>query len=301
MHGLTDYITDYAWTDIFTTWYVLVDEAYHAVVAQHGRLRQRGPAPTFGDSEVITIALIADTFFHGKEEVCLAFVRQYHAQMFPKLLDDTRFNRRRRALSGLMEVIRRVYTTWLVADDDAVRVVDSAPIPVCTYMRSRSCTTVAGAEYCGVMVSRRAKLFGFRLHLTTTTNQVVDQWMLAPASHHDGTLTPALLEDAHGLWVVGDNAFHNPMALEWLQQQRDIALLAMPRRTASQAWPKAIRQQVNKARRTIESALSVLCGVFHVEQPGSRSLAGLLSRITTRLLAYTLSFVIWAFLPMREN
>jgi len=133
---------------MFTTWYVRIDEAYSALVAQHGRLRQRGPAPTFSDSEVITIALIANTFFHGKEAVCLAFVRQYHADMFPRLLDDTRFPRRRRALSGLMEAMRRMYTTWLVAEDDAVRVVDRAPIPVCTSMRSRSCTTVSG---CGLL------------------------------------------------------------------------------------------------------------------------------------------------------
>ena len=146
MHGLTDYITQYAWVDIFTTWYVLVDQAYHALVTQHGRLRQRGPTPTFADSEVITIALIAETFFHGHEELCLSFIRQYHRDLFPHLIDDTRFNRRRRALVGLTEAMRRMYTTWLIAPDDPVRVVDSAPIPVCTYMRSRSCTTVAGAE-----------------------------------------------------------------------------------------------------------------------------------------------------------
>ncbi len=301
MHGLTDYITNHAWVDIFTTWYVLVDDSYHAWVAHHGRLRQRGPAPTLSDSEVITIALIAETFFHGHEELCLSFIRQYHRDLFPQLVDDTRFNRRRRALVGVTEALRRMYTTWLIAPDDPVRVVDSAPIPVCTYMRSRSCTTVAGAEYCGVMVSRRAKLFGFRLHLTTTTNQVVDQWMLAPASHHDGTLTPALLEDAPSLCVVGDNAFHNPTAMAWLQQHREIALIALPRRTAGQAWPPPLRQQINNVRRTIESALSVLCTVFHLERPGARSLAGLLSRITTRLFAYTLSFVIWAFLPTPEN
>jgi len=151
------------------------------------------------------------------------------------------------------------------------------------------------------MVSRRATLFGFRLHLTTTTNHVVDQWMLAPASHHDGTLTPALLEDSAGLWVLGDNAFHNPMAIDWLQRQREIALMALPRRTHTQPWPKAVRQHINNVRRTIESALSVLCTVFHLEQPGSRSLAGLVSRISTRLLAYTVSFVVWAFLPTLQN
>lgn len=76
MHGLTDSITTQPWVDIFTTWYVLVDDAYTALVAQVGRLRQRGPAPRFGDSEVLTIALIAETFFHGNEEVCLSFIRQ---------------------------------------------------------------------------------------------------------------------------------------------------------------------------------------------------------------------------------
>ena len=151
------------------------------------------------------------------------------------------------------------------------------------------------------MVSRRAKVFGFRLHVPTTTQQIVDQWMLAPAAHHDGTLTPALLEDAQALWVVGDNAFHNPMAKEWLAQHREIALVALPRRTARQAWPAPLHQQVNNIRRTIESALRVLCTVFHLERPGARSLAGLLSRITTQLLAYTLSFVVWAFLPTPEN
>ncbi len=146
MHGLTDDITDRAWVDIFTTWYVLVDDAYGALVAHVGRLRQRGPTPSFSDSEVITIALIAETFFHGNEELCLSFIRQYHRDLFPHLLDDTRFNRRRRALIGMTEALRRVYTTWLIEADDPVRIVDSAPIPVWKDMRSRACATVAGAE-----------------------------------------------------------------------------------------------------------------------------------------------------------
>ncbi len=44
MNGLTDDITDCTWVDIFTTWYVLVDDAYQTLVTPVGRLRQRGPA-----------------------------------------------------------------------------------------------------------------------------------------------------------------------------------------------------------------------------------------------------------------
>ncbi|MBV9789377.1 MAG: hypothetical protein JOZ51_14430 [Chloroflexi bacterium] len=49
------------------------------------------------------------------------------------------------------------------------------------------------------MTSRRAKMYGFRIHLTTTINQVVDQWMLAPTVYWEGKLSPALLEDAASL------------------------------------------------------------------------------------------------------
>ncbi len=136
--------------------------------------------------------------------------------MVPHLLDDTRFNRRRRAVSGLMEAIRRMDTPWLVASDDEVRVVDRVPIPVCTYMRSRQWRTVAGAEYCGVMVSRRAKLFGFRVYVTTTTPQVVDRWMRAPASHRARKLAPARLADALAGWVLGDTALQDPAVAAWL-------------------------------------------------------------------------------------
>lgn len=121
MHGLTDYSTDDAWTDMVTTWYVLVDDADHALLPHHGRLRQRGPAPRFGDRDVITLALIADTFVHGHEEWCLSFIRQSHRDLFPHLVYDTRCNRCRRALVGVMEAVWRIYTPWVIAPDDPVR------------------------------------------------------------------------------------------------------------------------------------------------------------------------------------
>lgn len=48
MTGLTDYITESNWVDIFTICYVLVDDAYQHLVTCLGRpLRQCGPEPTF--------------------------------------------------------------------------------------------------------------------------------------------------------------------------------------------------------------------------------------------------------------
>ena len=64
MNGLTNYITEWNWNDIITTWYVLVDDMYQVIVESLSEpLRHRGPEPRMSDSEVITISLIIETFF----------------------------------------------------------------------------------------------------------------------------------------------------------------------------------------------------------------------------------------------
>lgn len=107
MTGMIGFITDANWEDIFTIWFVLIDDAYQVLESHFGRWRRRGPKPTFSDSEVITVALIIDTFFHGHEALGLAFLRRYHADLFPNLLPNGAFNERRRALRLIMEQIRQ--------------------------------------------------------------------------------------------------------------------------------------------------------------------------------------------------
>jgi len=198
----------------------------------------------------------------------------------------------------LIEQIRRQITEGeglLAAERGAVRLIDSAPIFVATNGRGGANQTSAGAEYFGVAKSQGVKVFGFRLTLTTTTDQVVDRWMLAPASHHDSTTMAAALEECADCLVIGDGAYHNPTT-EPVLERRGIAVLAPPRQDSRQPWPKRFRQLVTRLRRRIETALSVLTTVFNIEHRQARSLHGLVSRISTRLLAYNLCFVMNQYL-----
>jgi hypothetical protein len=97
--GLTDHITECDWVDVFTVGFVLVDDTFN-LLYRRLRLHPSGPVPTFADSELITIGLISDTYFHGNEELALVFIRQHYWALFPSLLSNSRFNRRRRALSA---------------------------------------------------------------------------------------------------------------------------------------------------------------------------------------------------------
>jgi hypothetical protein len=292
MLGRTDFITKARWPDIMLVWYVLVDDAYQALEGYYGKWRRRGPAPQFSDSEVITVALLIDTFFHGHEALGLSFVRQYHAELFPYLPSDGHFNERRTQLGPLIDQIRRQITleAGLLADEDAVRLIDSAPIFVGTYGRSVN-HTLAGAEYFGVAASQGAKVFGLRLTITTTADQVVDQWMLAPASTHDSATLFEALTGTRNCLVLGDGAYHNPTTEALLQERQGVTLLAPPRRDSASPWPAAARHLVNRIRRNIESAFGILATVFDIEHPRSRSLHGLIARLSTRLLAYNLCFL----------
>lgn len=302
MTGMTDFITTARWEDVWTIWFVLVDDAYQALERRYGRWRRTGPAPVFHDSEVITVALIIDTWFHGHEALGLAFLRQYHPTLFPHLPSDGWFNQRRTRLGPLIDQIRQVITQQYggVSGADPDRLADSAPIPVATYQRARANRTVTGSAYFGVMNRRRAKLFGFRLHLTTTTHGVVDAWVLAPAAIHDSQVLPALVEDATCQVLLGDGAYHNPTAAPVLAA-RQVVVHAPPRRDSRkrEPWPAELRRWVGKVRRRIETALSVLTVVFNIECPHARSLQGLVCRISTRLLAYNLCFITGALLAQQ--
>jgi hypothetical protein len=300
MAGRTDFITEARWEDVWLIWYTLVDDAYQSLEKHYGAWRRTGPNPRFSDSEVITISLIIDTWFAGHEALGLSFLRQYHASMFPRLPANGWFNQRRTKLCLLIEQIRQVLNQQygLVSTDDSVRLIDSAPVFVATYTRGQRNQTLQGKEYFGIAKSKGAKVFGIRLHITSTVDQVVDTWLLAPASVHDSTPMAAILEQSHDLLVLGDGAFHKPVLESVLREKHAIQILKPPRKNNrnQEPWPEEKQRWIGRVRRRVETTFSVLQTVFRIEQPAARSLPGLIARISTRILAYNLCFVTQFFL-----
>lgn len=295
MTGLTDFITERCWEDVIICWFVLIDDAYQTLERAHGPLRphRRGPAPRLSDSEILTLSVLIDTYFDGDEALGLACLRQHYRHLFPHLTPSNgHFNRRRQVLRAVHEQIRQhLLKHWQLIDpQDDTRLIDSAPIPICVYARARRNTTAVGLEYCSVMPSRQAKLYGFRFHTVSGVNQVIEQWALAPAAVHDSQVMPALLEDYRSGQVFGDHAYHSPLQEPFLAR-RELQVWAPPRRDMRQQWPKAFRRLSNYLRRHLETALSVLVMTFQLARPGSRSLTGLVTRMSSRVLAHTLCFI----------
>jgi len=291
MNGRTNYITEWNWSDIITTWYVLVDDMYQVIIKNLSEpLRSRGPVPRMSDSEVITVSLIIETFFQGHEEVGYAFVVQYLSEMFPDLLNLDHFNVRRRQLIAMMEQIRRLLRDQKLDSTNPFRIADSAPITLMTYTRGKRSQSAIGSDYFGVITSKKAKFFGLRLHATVTDEQLIDEWMVAPASVHDKTALDTLLLESRDLVIFGDKAYNDQELEDRLWNKRSIQLLPLRRRNQQDQWDEPIRKAIGKIRHRVETVFSTLTTTFNIQRPRGRSLQGHIVRITTCILAHTLSF-----------
>ena len=313
MKGLTDYITTAQWSDILTVSFVLVDDAYKVLPSHCLPDRRFAPRDSikFSDSEVVTVALFSEMVFDGDEDKTLHFMRQYHLALFPNLLDKSRYNRRRRQLVEVMEKIReRLRDLWreqhpLPEDEANLRLVDSAPVPLCAYARGRRSPSIPVEwrdEWFGVCTSKKMKFFGARCHTTVMLDQMIDSWLLAPGSYDDRKPMSALLEQRNGLALIGDKGYVSQELADRLWEGGEHLLLALKRDNQKERWPDGIQRVLGYLRHRVETAFSVLETVFNFERPCSRSLSGLIARVTTKILAHTVSFFLFeALTPELSN
>ena len=96
--------------DLFTIIFVLVDDWYQTegLKLLNGK---PGVKPVFTDSEVMTLMLAHDFIPYPGETQYVEFIRANYLALFPKLVDQSQFNRRARALRLLVEQLRRF---WIV-------------------------------------------------------------------------------------------------------------------------------------------------------------------------------------------
>ncbi len=144
-------MTSISFGDVATIVYVLVDDWYqdYGVRLLQGKA---GAKPVCTDSEVITLLLMAFLPFPG-EHPCLGFIRAHSRALFPRLLDQSPCNRRARSLHLRVEALRRHWTAGLGAIRATQFLLDTRPVPVVGYKRSRKHSACAGSASYGVCVS----------------------------------------------------------------------------------------------------------------------------------------------------
>jgi hypothetical protein len=155
-------MTSISITDLLTIIYVLVDDWYqdHGCKLLNGKV---GKKPVFKDSEVITLMMAHDFIPYPAETQYLEFMRANYLALFPKLVDQIQFNRRARALCLLAEQLRRFWIVQKGWHRQTSYLLDTKPVPIIGYKRSKSHSDFAGNANYGRCASRNLKYFGYKL------------------------------------------------------------------------------------------------------------------------------------------
>jgi hypothetical protein len=283
--------------ELMTIIFVLVDDWYQK---EGVRLLKGKPGakPEFRDSEVITLMLAQDFIPYPSETQYIGFIRANYLALFPKLVDQSQFNRRARALRLLVEQLRRY---WIIQKGwhlGTRYLLDTKPIPVMGYKRNKRHSDFAGRASYGFCVSRNLKYFGYKLVTVSTMYGIPIVYDLVPAHTDERKAAEAVIDYFSFCDFFADKGF---LGLKWQTEIFDQTnnLIWTPRRT-NQYYQnaKSLDRWLNSIRERIE-------GVFHEIQNTGRNIEHLLTKtvlgLCTRVIAKMTSHLLRQLLRIDFN
>ena len=250
------------------------------------RLRQRGPAPTLADSEVLTIEIAGEFLGLDTDRGLHAYFRRHFGHLFPGLHTVHRTTLLRQAAN--LWAVKRALWQQLAAmtrHDPAVTLIDSLPVPVCRFARAYRCRSFRGSAAFGHDPVAHQTYYGLRLHLRVAWPGVITAATLAPANEADRAVAPQLLADLAG-WALGDKGYWSPTLRAELAPG-GLDLIAPPRGKGAGAkrWPAWLVQ----ARRRIETVLGQLTERYHAKRVRARDEWHLIARWLRKLASHTMA------------
>src|SRR5215217_599854 len=112
-------------------------------------------------------------------------------------------------------------------------------------------------------------------------------FFLAPAASDERPISVALVaSDRHGAYLA-DKGF---TGVEWERLWMEIygaLVAATPKDNSGRAWTKADRRWASGNRQIIEGMIGQLKDFFSLERHRAKTLAGLLTRVASKIVAYT--------------
>jgi len=269
-----------------TAAYTIVDDLYRERLA--AALRHRpGPVPVLSDSEVLTLSICAEWGRWDSERGFWRFVCGRLRHLFPRLVDQSEFNRRRRSLYPALAAIQRAVAERLGAHLERERLLDTKPVGVMVLKRRDDRgLTFDGRAAVGWCQTKRQWYYGFKLALSLTLDGVIVRYDLVPANVNDREAAAEVLEPGCRYWA--DKGFYGrECQREWAEADRAV-VRAEPPRHARGAWPRAFAYLAHRIRQLIEVVNAQLQGQFAIERTLAKTLWGLVARVQAKLTAHTL-------------
>jgi hypothetical protein len=278
-------------TEIFLYIYVIVDDWYQEQ-ATNFRKGQPGKKPDFSDSEVLTVMIAMDYIPFPSERQFLEFVRANYLELFPDLLEQSQFNRRARQVAPLLEAFRRACLRKLGITLVCAGLLDTKPVPVMGYRRSKRSSEFAGSADYGYCASRRLYYFGYKLVTISTLSGIPIVYDLVPASTEERKAAESLLDQLSGFDLFGDKGFLGKAWQTGIKQRTGNTIWTSKRKNQHEQQSKAFERWLNGLRLRIEGLFNEIQNVGkNVERLLAKTVLGLCARIAAKMTSHLLKYV----------
>jgi len=284
-----DYTTIIAtFEDFILLVYTIIDDLYHQFVPTSVSQRRNVDTAKMSDSGIITLSICGELAGIDSENAWYSFVKRNYRHLFPRLCSRTRFNRTRRALLQVTELLRQKLTHSFPIPTSRYFVIDSFPLPVCKFGRARYCRSfrVDGANY-EKCPSKKETYFGFKVHALITIEGYITAFEITPASVDDREGLRDFAGNHLCLTVLDDKGYTGEQLWEDMQE-KGICLMSLKPSNHKNNWPKEVRQVIFRFRRRIETVFSQLSEQLNAEKVLAKSFRGLCTRLQNKILGHNL-------------
>jgi len=272
--------------------FVLVDDWYQAHASSYRR-GQPGQKPEFRDSEVMTILLAMDFIPFPSERQFVEYVRANYLALFPKLLDQSQFNRRARAIAPLLEKFRQHGLLRLGVTLTHSGLLDTKPVPVIGYRRSKKHSDFQGSAAYGYCASQKMYYFGYKLVAICTLDGLPLLYDLVPANTDERKAAEALLEKLSGFSLLADKGFLGEAWQADMLRFTSNQIWTPKRKNQSKQHPKAFEYWLNSFRLRIEGLFNEIQNVGkNLERLLAKTVIGLCSRIVAKMTSHLLKYIL---------
>lgn len=279
-------------TEILLIIFVLVDDWYQAY-GQNYRRGKPGKKPEFSDSEMLTVMIATDFIPFPSERQFVAFLRANYLELFPKLLDQSQFNRRARAAAPLLEQFRQACLIELGVTLAFEGLLDTKPVPVVGYRRSKKQSDFQGSADYGYCASKKMYYYGYKLVTISTLEDIPLVYDLVPANTDERKAADTILEQLAGFTLFRDKGF---LGEEWqaeIQEQTSNSIWTPKRKNQHKQQSKTFERRLNGLRLRIEGVFNELQNVGrNLDRLLAKTIMGLCSRIVAKMTSHLLKYVL---------
>ena len=271
--------------DFIITVYCLVCDHYQVIQATYP-LRRGGFAPALTDQEVITMEICGEYFKDSTDQEIFDYFHAHYRHFFPQLTDRTLFVRQAANLWQVKAAIQQRLTVVSGQAADPIQIIDTIPLPVCTYTRApRDRCFKPDADY-GHCAAKKLDYYGFKLGVRIARSGMITYFPLLPARPHDIHDLDDLVEGFAGL-VPADKGFIDAVRQALLEERQGVLVITPPRKRMTSLHPPRLLKACKRLRKWVETVGSQLTERFAIARIRVHDLWHFQHRIIRKVLAHT--------------